>query len=107
MQMHVTWKRTLRTSSSERFLALMPNHEGVVCEVAAVELHYLRGGTAAGTAILLEGGGLTESDVPDLLRTLDEDFLPDVDLSSGSLTYTVVIGRVLANYEASPDPPSA
>jgi len=38
-----------------------------------------------------------------LLRSLDEDFLPDVDLSSGTLTFTVVVGRCLANYEASRD----
>ncbi len=38
--------------------------------------------------------------VPALLGSLDEDFLPDVDLDHGNLNYTVVIGEVLGNYEA-------
>jgi hypothetical protein len=44
--------------------------------------------------------GWKESDVPALLGSLDEDFLPDVDLDHGNLNYTVVIGEVLGNYEA-------
>lgn len=100
--MTITWKRTLRTPSSERFLAL---RDGI--DIAAVDLHYLPAGGAAGTVVLLESAGLAEAHVQDLLRALDDDFLPDVDLSSGSLTYTVVIGRVLGNYEASQDEPPA
>ena len=71
----LSWKRTLRTTSSERFLAL---REGK--DVAAVDLHYLASGTVAGTVILLKDAGWKESDVPALLGSLDEDFLPDVDL---------------------------
>jgi hypothetical protein len=50
--------------------------------------------------ILLKDAGWNESDVPALLDSLDEDFLPDVDLDHGNLNYTVVIGEVLGNYEA-------
>ncbi len=92
----VNWKRTLRTSSSERFLAFKDGKE-----VAAVDLHYLANGHASGTVILLRDAGWRESDVPGLLSSLDEDFLPDVDLKQGTLTYTVVIADVLGNYEAS------
>jgi hypothetical protein len=93
--MNITWKRTLRTVSSERFLA---QREGR--DAAAVDLHYLANGTVAGTVILLKDAGWKEADVPDLLGSLDEDFLPDVDLDHGNLNYTVVIGEVLGNYEA-------
>lgn len=93
--MNITWKRTLRTPSSERFLALKDGKDA-----AAVDLHYLANGTVAGTVILLRSAGLTETDVPNLLASLDEDFLPDVDLQQGTLVYTVVLGEVLANYEA-------
>jgi hypothetical protein len=93
--MNLSWKRTLRTASSERFLA---QREGR--DVAAVDLHYLANGTVAGTVILLKEAGWRESDVPALLGSLDEDFLPDVDLDHGNLNYTVVIGEVLGNYEA-------
>lgn len=93
--MKLTWKRTLRTASSERFLA---QREGR--DVAAVDLHYLANGTVAGTVILLKYAGWKESDVPALLGSLDEDFLPDVDLDHGNLNYTVVLGDVLGIYEA-------
>lgn len=98
----VTWKRTLRTSSSERFLAMKDGQE-----VAAVDLHYLANGTASGTVILLKNAGWKEEDVPKLLASLDEDFLPDVDLAHGTLTHTVVIGELMGNYEASHHPPTS
>jgi hypothetical protein len=98
----IAWKRTLRTPSSERFLATLDGRDA-----AAVDLHYLAGGTVAGTVTILEGAGLDEPNIPDLLRSLDEDFLPDVDLAGGSLTYTVVLGRVLGNYEAAEHPAPA
>lgn len=91
----ISWKRILRTPSSERFLAFRNE-----TEIAAVDLHYLPSGTASGTVILLKSAGLSESDVQPLLSSLDQDFLPDVDLASGSLTYTVVVGEFLGNYEA-------
>ena len=64
-------------------------------------MHYLASGHVSGTVILLRGAGLNESDIPKLLASLDDDFLPDVDLKQGTLTYTVVLGEVLGNYEAS------
>lgn len=94
--MTLSWKRTLRTPSSERFLAMRGGGD-----VAAVDLHYLSNGTVAGTVIILKGSGLDESNIQELLSSLDEEFLPDVDLSEGNLTYTVVLGEVLGNWEAS------
>ena len=92
------WKRTLRTASSERFLAVRGGKD-----VAAVDLHHLANGTVAGTVILLEEADWREEDVPALLQSLDEDFLPDVDLDQGNLVYTVVMGRVVGNFEAEPN----
>ncbi len=101
----IRWKRTLRTASSERFLAVSEAGGNLGPEVAAVDLHYLADGTVAGTVILLEGVGEEWSDerIPDLLASFDEDFLPDVDLAKGNLTYTVVRGRVLGSYQAEQD----
>lgn len=96
--MNIVWKRTLRTASSERFLATASGRD-----LAAVDLHHLADGTVAGTVIVLEGSGLGEDDIPKLLQQLDEDFLPGVDVREGSLTYTVVAGRVLGNWEGVPD----
>ena len=91
----IVWKRTLRTSSSERLLAVRDGKD-----VAAVDLHYLANGTVSGTVILLKEAGWKEADIPGLLQSLDEDFLPDVDLASGTLTYTVVVGELVGNWEA-------
>lgn len=97
--MNLTWKRTLRTASSERFLALRNG-----ADAAAVDLHYLANGTVAGTVILLKGSGLDESNIQQLLSSFDDEFLPDVDLDHGNLTYTVVTGEVLGNWEAEKKP---
>jgi len=97
--MNITWKRTLRTPSSERFLAL---RDGV--DLAAIDLHYLANGTVVGTVVILKGAGLGESDIEPLLSSLDEEFLPDVDLAHGTLSYTMVRGEVLGIWEASHSP---
>jgi len=96
----ISWKRTLRTASSERFLAIRDGKE-----VAAIDLHYLANVTVAGTVILLREAGWKDEDSPSLLKSLDEDFLPDVDLDSGTLTYTVVIGEIVGNFEAQKEGP--
>jgi len=79
--MNLAWKRTLRTNSSERFLAIRDGREA-----AAVDLHYLANGTVSGTVILLKDVGWQDADIPALLQSPDEDFLPDVDLERGSLS---------------------
>jgi len=89
------WKRTLRTASSERFLLLRHGKEA-----AAVDLHYLDSGTVSGTVILLKSAGWSEEEIPKLLKSLDEDFLPDVDLERGTLAYTVIMGEVVGVFEA-------
>jgi len=88
------WTRTLRTPHSERLLATREGQEAV-----AVDLHYLADGTVAGTVILLRGAGVVADQVPALLAELDREWLPGVDLGSGNLNFTVVIGEVLGNYE--------
>ena len=93
--MNLSWKRTLRTPTSERFLAQIDGRDA-----AAVDLHYLANGTVSGTVILLKDAGISDSDIESLLSSLDDEFLPDVDLDHGNLTYTIVRGEVLGNWEA-------
>lgn len=94
--MKLEWKRTLRTPSSERFLAVLEGRDA-----AAADIHYLPDGTVAGTIILLgDATPWNEMAVAELLRDLDEDLLPGVDLGSGRLGFTVVRGEVLGNWEA-------
>ena len=52
--------------------------------------------------IILKDSGLDESNIQPLLSALDDEFLPDVNLEHGNLTYTVVLGEVLGNWEAAP-----
>ena len=85
----------LRTASSERFLLQRDGQDA-----AAVDLHYLANGTVSGTVILLKSAGWTEAEIPKLLKSLDDDFLPDVDLERGTLTYTVVLGELIGVFEA-------
>ena len=91
----ITWKRVLRTLSSERFIAVRDG-----ADVAAVDLHYLGTGHVNGTVFLFSAAGWRESDVEAVLRSLDDAMLPDVDLDAGSLSYTVVHGDVWGQFEA-------
>ena len=92
------WKRTIQTGSSERFLATREGRD-----IAAVDLHYLPDGDVSGTVTLFKEAGWSEQEIPALLRSIDEELLPDVDLKSGNLTFTVVMGEVLGNWEADED----
>lgn len=94
----ITWKRLLRTSSSERFIGTRDDKDVVV-----IDLHHFER-TAAGTVVLFADAGWTEADVPKLLASFDEDMLPGVDLTSGSLTFTVVRGEIWGNFEAGGEP---
>ena len=92
----LNWKRTLRTPHSERFLGLRD-----AIDTAAIDLHYLPDGPVAGTVTLIASGGLKDEEIPALLSNFDEDFLPGVDLASGNLSFTVIRGTVVGNFEAS------
>lgn len=91
----IAWKRLIRTLSSERFIGSRSGED-----VAAVDLHYLGNGTVAGTVFLFKSAGFRESEVEQLLQSLDETMLPDADLAAGSLTFTVVHGDVWGSFEA-------
>lgn len=88
------WSRTLRTPHSERFLG---KHDGA--DAVAIDLHYLPDGTVAGTVTLLASAKIADDEIPALLSAFDDNFLPGVDLSFGTLTFTVIRGEFVGNYE--------
>jgi len=92
--MTLEFVRTLRTLSSERFLL---RRDGI--DFAALEIHY-REGHADCTLIIFEESEVSESQVPDLLKQIDDVLLPDVSLSAKNLVFTVVVGRVLGAFAA-------
>ena len=87
--------RVVRTPSSERFLLRAKG-----ADFAALDIHYLPEGRADATLILFEGGPVPESQVPELLSTIDEMLLPGVSLQEKNLVFTVVTGRVMGAYSA-------
>ncbi len=90
------WTRTLRTPHSERFLG---KRDGV--DAVAIDLHYLPDGKVAGTVTILAAASISDEAVAGMLSAFDEDYLPGVDLDSGNLTFTVIRGEVIGNFEAS------
>lgn len=88
----------MRTSSSERFVALRGGRA-----VATADLHYPSDGRVAGMVVLDEGAGWTEEQIPDLLAMLNEDLLPGVDTSRGTLSLMVVIGEVVGQLDGEPE----
>jgi len=86
--------RTLRTASSERFILQAKEGE----DSAVLDLHYLPSGNVAGTLIVLEGGSLTETEVPDLLQYIDEVLLPEVAIDHHKVSFTAVRGHVVGDF---------
>lgn len=91
--------RLLRTQSSERYIIRRRESD-----IASLEIHYLPNGTVQASLVAFEGM-IEESDIPDLLVHIDEALLPEVSLDDRKLVFTVVVGRVLGAFEATPDPP--
>ncbi len=87
--------RTFRTMTSERFL--VQKKEGQ--DSAAVDLHYLADGHVAGTVFLFEHAGIEDAEVPQFLHHIDEALLPWVSLEDRTLTFTVVRGHVVGDFQ--------
>lgn len=85
--------RVLRTPHSERFV-LQKNGK----DVAAVDLHYLVNGTVAGTLIVFEDSGISEAEMPDIMKFIDEALLPEVKTENDNLFFTAVRGKVIGSY---------
>jgi len=96
MKVHFT--RTLRTSSSERFLIHADNGK----DVAALDLHYLELQRVVGTLTVLDPGAIPEAKVAELLREIDEKLLPDASIEDGKLSFTVVSGHVVGTFQPHP-----
>jgi len=92
--MRVSFIRTLRTASSERYvLQCDSNHDA-----AAIDLHFLDNGSVTGTLCLLDEQLAEPGTVEELLEQIDEVLLPMVSLDENSLTFTVVAGKVIGSF---------
>lgn len=97
------WKRSLRTPSSERFVALRGHRA-----VATADLHHTADGRVVGMVVFDESAGWTDEQIADLVAALDEDLLPGADAASSTVVLTTVVGRLVANHghEEVPRPPA-
>lgn len=91
--------RALRTASSERYLLQFT----AGLDGGALELHFLANGLVSGTLILFDGAPVADDQIPDLLKWLDDQLLPDASLTDRKLTFTVVRGQVVATFQATED----
>ena len=92
--MAISFSRTLRTGSSERFLIQIEPGK----DAAALDLHYLTGHRVSGTLIILDAAALPEARIPELLREIDERLLPEASLEEGKISFTVVVGHVVGTF---------
>jgi hypothetical protein len=88
--------RVFRTPHSERFLLQMA--QGV--DGAALDLHYLPDGNVTGTVFLFHDARISDEKVPELLKEIDEDLLPEVSVEHGNLNFTVIRGQVIGTFSA-------
>ena len=87
--------RTLRTPSSERFL-LQSDSES---DGAALDLHYLANGNVAGTLVIFDAALQAEQMMQELLQFIDESLLPMASLNEKNLTFTVVQGKIVGQFD--------
>jgi hypothetical protein len=88
------WKRSIRTPSSERFVALRGHRA-----VATADVHHLEGGRAVGMIVFDESAGWNDEQIADLVAALNEDMLPAISVAKGTLMLTTVVGRLMTNHE--------
>lgn len=87
--------RTLRTHSSERFLIHSENGN----DAAGLDVHYLDDGSVVGTLIILDDAVLANSNTEALLKSIDEILLPMASLDDKNLSFTVLKGEVIGQFE--------
>ncbi|MCA9067622.1 MAG: hypothetical protein KDA84_01780 [Planctomycetaceae bacterium] len=92
--MKIGFVRTIRSTSSERFLLQSDLGE----EIAALDLHFLDNGSVFGTLILFDDKLSRSEIVEEILSQVDEVLLPMASLNEESLTFTVVAGKVIGDF---------
>lgn len=87
--------RTLRTLSSERFLLQADGQP----DSAVLELHFSSDDSVTATLLVLDDALTPDDRIRELLTFIDEALLPMASLNLKNLSFTVVHGKVLGQYE--------
>lgn len=85
--------RTIRTATSERFLLAVNGVESA----AALDLHYLPNHGVAATLCVLDGS-IGDDQITAMIEQIDEVLLPEVSRAEGNLHFTVVRGHVVGDF---------
>lgn len=91
--MKLSFTRTIRTAASERFLVQRDSFD-----IGALDVHYSDSGRTQVTLILFDTAEIKDDEVPAILTTIDEVLFPDATMDDQSLTFTVVVGRVVGAF---------
>jgi hypothetical protein len=96
--MNLTFLRTLRSPSSERYVLRTDVASKEAADAAALDLHYLADGSVAGTLVILDKSLSKQEQIEALLEQIDEVLLPMVNINDKNLHFTVVSGKVIGNF---------
>lgn len=89
----LSFVRTIRTATSERFLLAINGAEGA----AALDLHYLHNNGVAATLCVLDVG-VGDEQITEIIEQIDEVLLPEVSRAEGNLHFTVVRGQAIGDF---------
>lgn len=87
--------RTIRTQTSECFLI----RSATVQDIAFLSIHYLADGSVFGTVIVVDQSLHAETKTQDLLEFIDETLLPMASLDEKNLSFMVVKGEVIGQFQ--------
>jgi len=93
---NIVFVRTLRTSSSERFL--VQDIEKPDVDIAAIDVHHLDNQVVTATVIVLVNEYSNDRFLNSLIETVDTRLLPMACLNDGDLSFTVVKGQVVGQF---------
>ncbi len=93
---NIVFVRVFRTASSERYLVEDTSNPGI--DIAAIDIHYLDSQTVTATVIILETDYSEKEFINRLLETIDMRLLPMACLNDGDLSFTVVAGRIVGQF---------
>lgn len=96
--MNLTFLRTVRSPSSERYVLRTEGSSSSAADAAALDLHYLADGSVAATLVILDKALAKQEQVEALLEQIDETLLPMVSANDKNLHFTVVSGKVIGNF---------
>lgn len=93
--MRISFERTVRTASSEQWLAYASGDEDE--PIASIDMHIMPNDTVQATMVL--SGPLDEEGIDKLIKDFDDDVVNMADLEKGNLFITIFRGEQLGHFQ--------